>query len=98
MLANLCVVAGNWNRLRRILPSAYWPALFALLFMGIGLILIVWQIMDKFDPVYWLSSNLPDSTWSAIGVSASVLTALWLALDATFRQVEFADKPGGGTT
>lgn len=94
LLANLCALAGDSHRVRRVLPSGYWSAVFALLFMMAGLALIASQALSRFEPVPLLSSKLPASPGGTIAVSVVVLGALLWALDAMFGQVEFADKPG----
>jgi hypothetical protein len=96
MLANLSALAGHWYRLRHALLPGHWNTIFMLSFLVGGMVLIFFQILERFDPAGWLSATLPESLGRAIGLSVLLLAALWWALDAMFREVEFADKPVTG--
>jgi len=96
MLANLCALGCDTQRVRRVLPAGYWPALSTVLFMGAGMSLFVLQAKAGIDTMQWISSALPASLAGMAAVLLLVLGTILRALDATFRQVELPGKPGPG--
>ena len=97
ILASLAALAGDTHRVHRLLTSKHWPTTFSVLFQVAASFLIVWLMLATHrDPAEWLSAILPLSLGGAIGGCALALAALWWALEAVFRQVEFIGKPARG--
>jgi hypothetical protein len=91
LLANFYALVGDWHTARRVIPSKYAPAMFALLFMAAGIALMALQVTTNFDAVKWFSSRLPESLGGTIAVSVLLLGALIWAIDRVFQGVEFAE-------